>query len=526
MANETRVNLKHLLEDLRDAYASSLEEVVITELVANALDSGASNISFSCESQGRAFRCIDNGEGMNRAQLRSYHNIAATTKERGFGIGFAGVGAKLALLVAERVLTESRGKHGTRCAAEWHLQNAYRAPWKFVPFSGLIKNGRGTSVTIFLKEEKSPLLDVAFVERTIKRHFYPLIVEHAGIRKILSTLYKKPITVTLNSRIVREEIGMSQDFSVHREKSRSIVGAGFLERASIDRNFWARFLGREPRRPQDAGLKISTYGKVIKGGWEWLGLSPKNPEYVSGVVEVPEMSQILTTNKADFLSDAGSLRKYYRMRKAVQAAVAPALRALGESRDEGLDLRTPAAWKPLTRDIESALSEMSRQFPELESLVGERFSVANARRGDDGSQERNHKSEINITPSESRGGNVREPTDSERDVESASGGKTLDTKGDSTKRVKKPGLSITFDAFGEKSERQLLGKLVKDIVYVNTAHPAWQTAQDLRQDHYHVVITVGLLLAEEVSPGKSAGEFLSAFLSAWSDASRGSKRLF
>lgn len=36
---ETRVNPLHLLEDLRDAYPGSLEETIVTEMVANALDS-------------------------------------------------------------------------------------------------------------------------------------------------------------------------------------------------------------------------------------------------------------------------------------------------------------------------------------------------------------------------------------------------------------------------------------------------------------------------------------------------------
>jgi len=38
---ETRVDLLHLLEDLRDAYPASTEETILTEIVANALDSGA-----------------------------------------------------------------------------------------------------------------------------------------------------------------------------------------------------------------------------------------------------------------------------------------------------------------------------------------------------------------------------------------------------------------------------------------------------------------------------------------------------
>jgi hypothetical protein len=44
---ETRVDLLHLLEDLRDAYPASLEETILTEVVANSLDSGAGRVTLS-----------------------------------------------------------------------------------------------------------------------------------------------------------------------------------------------------------------------------------------------------------------------------------------------------------------------------------------------------------------------------------------------------------------------------------------------------------------------------------------------
>jgi hypothetical protein len=50
---ETRVDLLHLLEDLRDAYPGAIEETILTEIMANALDSGASIISFACDSADR-----------------------------------------------------------------------------------------------------------------------------------------------------------------------------------------------------------------------------------------------------------------------------------------------------------------------------------------------------------------------------------------------------------------------------------------------------------------------------------------
>src|SRR5918912_547380 len=104
---ETRVDLQHLLEDLRDAYPGSLEETILTEIMANALDSGATQVRFECDAGGSTITAVDDGSGMQRRELARYHDIAASTKTRGQGIGFAGVGIKRGLLVSREVITET-----------------------------------------------------------------------------------------------------------------------------------------------------------------------------------------------------------------------------------------------------------------------------------------------------------------------------------------------------------------------------------------------------------------------------------
>src|SRR3989338_8663844 len=178
MQNETRVNLKHLLEDMRDSYNAPLEEVILTELIANALDSKATRLDFIADATGRFLRCVDNGAGMKRQQLKEYHNIASSDKVRGQGIGFAGVGAKLSLLLAERVVTESRGGRGSRAATEWRLTNPYRAPWKFIPATEAVSFPRGTSVTMYFSDDQPHLLKKEFVEGGIIKHFYRLLHEY------------------------------------------------------------------------------------------------------------------------------------------------------------------------------------------------------------------------------------------------------------------------------------------------------------------------------------------------------------
>jgi hypothetical protein len=71
-----------------------------------------------------------------------YHDIAASTKVRGQGIGFAGIDIKLELLVCEKVPAETR-RGNTHVAMRWHLVSRHRIPWQWgddaVSYRRLIK---------------------------------------------------------------------------------------------------------------------------------------------------------------------------------------------------------------------------------------------------------------------------------------------------------------------------------------------------------------------------------------------------
>jgi HSP90 family molecular chaperone len=77
---ETRVDLTHLLEDLRDAYPGSIEETILTEIVANSLDAGAGRIRIALNPGEATLTISDDGSGMPRRDLRRYHDLAASTK--------------------------------------------------------------------------------------------------------------------------------------------------------------------------------------------------------------------------------------------------------------------------------------------------------------------------------------------------------------------------------------------------------------------------------------------------------------
>jgi hypothetical protein len=92
---ETRVDLVHLLEDLRAAYPGALEETILTEVLANALDSGAGRIVLWSEPAQASFLVVDDGSGMRRRELTRYHDVAASTKARGEGSGSPASGSSL-----------------------------------------------------------------------------------------------------------------------------------------------------------------------------------------------------------------------------------------------------------------------------------------------------------------------------------------------------------------------------------------------------------------------------------------------
>jgi len=78
---ETRVDLLHILEDLRDAYPESVEETMLTEIVANSLDSQAAEIVVHSDPVARTLTVSDDGSGMSRQALSRYHDLAYTSRD-------------------------------------------------------------------------------------------------------------------------------------------------------------------------------------------------------------------------------------------------------------------------------------------------------------------------------------------------------------------------------------------------------------------------------------------------------------
>lgn len=512
---ETRVDLLHLLEDLRDAYPGMLEETILTEIVANSLDSGASRIVIKANPSEGTLMVLDNGSGMQRKALARYHDIASSTKRRGQGIGFAGVGIKMGLLVCEEVLTETK-RGQTHVSTTWHLSSRHRAPWKWVSPIGMVHH-QGTAVRLKLQNVLSPLLDMGFLEAALARHFQPLL--DPIFANILHPQYPQGVVFEINGVILipqRFEMPVNAPLEIRLLRKRKPSAIGYLVRT-------------EDPLPEDLqGLAISTFGKVIKTGWDWLGITPQACERLSGLIEVPGLAGSLTLNKGDFIRVGNRGATYLAYRKAIQEAVQRQLAEWGDL-NSPVEETSPRQIRPLERDIERVLENLSNLFPLLGSLVeyrkggqkrlplgmpGSNEDLRAVVKPEEGTTEAEEKEALAVqnqqsgSPSDSK----REPRDVE-DETSVLSDLLLPDRG-SKRRPARFGLGIQFE---DREHDQEIGRLVESTVWVNRAHPAYQRAVATRSVGYHIALAVGLALAPLAVELAQEHTFLTRFLSCWGD---------
>lgn len=517
---ETRVDLEHLLEDLRDAYLSSLEETILTEIIANSLDSGASRIAMTADPAQSTLTVVDNGSGMQRKAMRQYHDIASSAKVRGQGIGFAGVGIKLGLLVCEEVLTETR-RGSTHVATRWHLASRHRAPWQWVTPPGLIDE-RGTAVQLKLQSPLSPLVDPGFLEGVMRRHFQPLL--EPPFDSFLAFHYPAGIAFEVNGRLLERHPMSAPDqapLAIRLARRRKPSALGYLTRHAT------------PLPENQRGVAISTLGKVIKRGWDWLGVTPALPEQIGGLIEVPDLAASLTLNKGDFIRTGARGAAYLAYRKAIQEAVSRQLEAWGDAR-AGTQEASSRMMRPLERDLDRVLEELSDDFPLLGSLV-ERRAGGQKRLPIDGKTTDiaagTEAVAVLATPSTAEPGpNETEPaqpqtppppTDQDTAVTEpvtstipASASAMLPGHGRSRAPMRY-GLGVQFEDRPDNSE---LGRLVESTVWINQAHPAYRRALASRSAGYHISLAVALALAPLAVEPDQEHTFITKFLAHWGQA--------
>lgn len=518
---QTRVDLLHLLEDLRDAYPAGLEETIIAETVANSLDSGARHVAFTTDRDGSALAIVDDGQGMTRAQLRRYHDLAATTKRRGKGIGFAGVGIKLALLLCDEVVTETR--RGDRAyATTWRLSSRQKAPWSYVDPTGLVGSDTGTGIRLVLTNALSPLLDPGWLVTRLVRGFAALF--DPAYDDILAKAYPEAVRFSVDGRTIPRTEGASlrllgeeeprdrADLAVKLPRKRKPNAVGWIARVD------------EPLPDAARGVAISTVGKVIRRGWDWLGITPANGDRITGLIEAPGLAEALQLNKADFVRTGSRGAVYLAYRKAIQEAVRLHLADWGDA-PPPQDAKKPKT-RPIERNLESVLLGLAEEFPLLGALVERRA----------GGQKRIPMGDGRATgampapeAAESRGPEPPGEPEPDKEDEPPSQEEPRSPGADTSTTLAPPAgrrrkgrytLAIRFESRPDSEE---LGRLVESVVWVNDAHPAWGRASASRAEGYHIALTVAMSLAPLAVAPEHAHAFISTFLTRWGRAADGKR---
>jgi hypothetical protein len=239
------------------------------------------------------------------------------------------------------------------------LAGRHKAPWKWIPPSGLMTD-HGTAVQLKLHNALSPLLDEGFLEGTLRRQYQPLL--EPAFDEMLAAHYPKGFRFEVNGRVLERQpihgVEVSK-LAICLARKRKPSAVGYLARS-------------ESLFPEDQrGMAVSTFGKVIKRGWDWLGITPAAPDRMAGMIEAPALAAALTLNKGDFVRVGTRGALYLGYRKAIQEAVSQQLAHWGDVRELG-DRAGRRAVRPMERDLETVLVDLAEEFPLLASLVERR----------------------------------------------------------------------------------------------------------------------------------------------------------
>lgn len=496
----SRVNARRLLDDMASMYSHSLEETVVVEAIANSLDAGCSTISFEIDTSRSQLTILDDGRGMTEQEFSYYHDLAESTKIRGQGIGFAGLGAKLSHKLATLVRTETR-RDDFKSGSDWYWKGD---DLEFVTRRCRIKSN-GTRVDFELADANSPLLDADWLKRTVQAHYSPLVEPSFSQYFVISSVYPNGIKFVVNGvpikphQIVEDantEVSAYRD--IYAPRGKKIIGRAFF---AITKT--------APAEP-GIGVAISTMGKVIRT--DTLGMFPRSAGRIVGLVDVPELVECLTTSKQDFIDSGKTGARYRRLRTQIQKAYSEWLTEVGENVDVAEARRAPRA-------LERELAELARLMPELDFLFGHRQRSATPIRTVAGNQSSTELQGTLLTEG-ADGTNGHASTNGKSDIPSSKGDQDGTTLGDSldgdvpsrrrTRNVRRgPSVRLVSD-----SSRREVSWIEFDAVNINTAHPAYVKAQRENQVRYHRRVAALLALCSGAS-AENQLELLHRAIAAW-----------
>ena len=299
-----KIDALHALKDIVDAYDRT-SEMVVTEAIANAIDVGAGTVRVSLDGAARSISFHNDGPAMSEPQFKDYHVIARSSKSKGSGIGFAGVGAKVYLAAWGKTVIRTETTDGRAPLASEMYVDAGTLTARYV--EPTIKR-RGTLYRVTLRPDDYNYLDKS-VAHVIAEVFGPAI--EGGLRVYVDGDRVRP---------------WMPGHEMRRKFAATAKGARLPVVLTV---------AKDDLAPNRQGLQYHVSGKVIATRKpEWMAdIAPAHAGRVHAYVDATQISGHLNLSKTAF-KPTGAVAAAY---KESGRRVFEELRKAGYARDPGVE---------------------------------------------------------------------------------------------------------------------------------------------------------------------------------------------
>lgn len=497
--HESAVNYQNLIRDLADMYPSEVSEVIIVELVANALDARATLISVDYDPSNKSLVIEDNGSGMGESQFEQYHDFAAGLKTRGQGIGFAGVGAKVSFNIATQVITETRSRSFAG-GSDWHFQSEKKLVWEDLDVVHLKE--LGTRIEVRFQHDAPVSYDD--LEGVLRRNYLPLFDKKFLDLESRFGFYSEDTRFVVNGkRIEPGSVVNDYELSNVREfypmRAGKNFGYGLLGLASSD----------YPFGPEKCGVFLCTRGKVIKADFFNQFPGEFGPR-VFGMIEIPGLIDFLTTSKTDFLKRS-KRREFEQLYDPVRREFKTWLTELGVRNAETIDSDEGPK-------LERVLRQLVDEIPELGDFLGMRERKQVLAPLDTGSLQASIHEGAEITYPTEDGDGLRTPGPLDVGNEEGEALQEDESGSERARPISRQAQRGPRISFAERPEQPEMAWVDGNTIVINAGHPTYlKTHSNSSLRTLHNLYAIGTAVQRFINEGSEEQDalFIDRMMAAW-----------
>jgi len=335
------VDIKHLMEDIKEHYSYPIEEAVVVENMDNCIDENYTEIHFNIE--GNNLEIIMLGDAFDKEVFwKKLPVIAATTKAVDKGIqalGRYGWGMKVCMFVSEYVIIETKNEN-FHAAQRWVLHKGI-PKWGKIPIGKAIAT-KYTKIKMKLNREYSKKITPEFVEKTLQK-YYPTVLNGAPVKNKFGK--KRKIKVYVNSNQAKPP-----DMPRWEKKEKLKIKVNGEEATGYV------FLAKRKLPEEYRGIAVIVHGRVILR--EFFGIYGSMNDRITGYIHADMLVNYLAGDKTK-IKWCGKWRK---LRMEISKQLSAFMKKIGAVRSEKLPKKT-MKW------LHEEINKLIKHIPELQELA-------------------------------------------------------------------------------------------------------------------------------------------------------------